>query len=472
MGGSAGAAAGPQWLLLLLALAVGAPGGARALGALARDPRRVVARNAFPGFHNEDLRAALAYKLDDLPRAGLTPALVPSLERPGHDVLVVTLTEEPEGEETAAAAAAGAEAGTEAEARGCVVLYAHGNAETVLRAAPKLARVRAETGCRVVAVEYTGYGGWRLQAARPSESALRDDVETAAAWVVNNFPDKDLFFWGWSMGSGAVVAAARRDRAQVFRRLPPGATQQPGAWSRLLLERDPLKGLILESPYLSVLRSRTGRLPAGGLVRGILRGQDMFDNREGLRAVGGVPLLVLAGTADEVIPADQARKLHSEYAGEDKSLLVLPGAGHNNLGDWPYATFFWPRVRRFVHRLSPEASGGELPPGQQAGWPSGGGLFPEVTLQSLFRGARGGPDVADSSDSAKPAAEALPAAPAAAPGLPYIARLPAVQVISEPVEEAVGDWAIVLDGVGTEGAPGGSGAAPGGWLGVLGGGGR
>merc|ERR1719146_578279 len=187
------------------------------------------------------------------------------------------------------------------------------------------------------------------------------------------------------MGSGAVVAAARRDRAQVVRRLPPGATQQPGAWSRLLLERDPLKGLILESPYLSVLRSRTGRLPAGGLVRGILRGQDMFDNREGLRAVGGVPLLVLAGTADEVIPADQARKLHSEYAGEDKSLLVLPGAGHNNLGDWPYATFLWPRVRRFVHRLSP----------------------------------------------------------AAAPGLPYIARLPAVQVTSEPVEEAVGDWAIV-----------------------------
>ena len=97
------AGAGGRRLLLLLALAAGAPGCARALGALARDPRRVVARNAFPGFHNEDLRAALAYKLDDLPRAGLTPALVPSLERPGHDVLVVTLTEEPEGEETAAA---------------------------------------------------------------------------------------------------------------------------------------------------------------------------------------------------------------------------------------------------------------------------------------------------------------------------------------------------------------------------------
>ncbi len=358
------AGAGGRRLLLLLALAAGAPGCARALGALARDPRRVVARNAFPGFHNEELRATLAYELEDLPGAGLTPALVPSLERPGHDVLVVTLTEEPGGQES--------EAETEAEARGCVVLYAHGNAETVLRAAPKLARVQAETGCRVVAVEYTGYGAWRQQAARPSETALRDDIETAAAWVVSNFPDLDLFLWGWSMGSGAVVAAARRDRAQIVRRLPPDATQ-PHAWSRLLLERDPLKGLILESPYLSVLRSRTGSLPGGGLLRGILRGQDMFDNREGLQSAGGVPLLVLAGSADEVIPADQARKLHSEYNGADKSLLVLPGAGHNNLGDWPYATFFWPRVRRFVHRLSPDPSGEEPAPEQQAGWLSGGG---------------------------------------------------------------------------------------------------
>merc|ERR1719399_2438204 len=161
-------------------------------------------------------------------------------------------------------------------------------------------------------------------------------------------------------------------------------------WTRMLLEGEPLAGLILESPYLSVLRSRTGSIPAvGGLVRGILRDQDMFDNRKGLKNVGRIPLLVLAGSADEVIPAAQARELHDEYRGVDKDLLVLPGAVHNNLGDWPHGLLFWPRVTSFVHRISPPSPGAETAPGAPPTFSTR--LFPEVTLQSLF-GTWGLPD--------------------------------------------------------------------------------
>jgi fermentation-respiration switch protein FrsA (DUF1100 family) len=56
--------------------------------------------------------------------------------------------------------------------------------------------------------------------------------------------------------------------------------------------------------------------------------QDRFDTLERIPRVRA-PILVIAGDADRIVPIAQSR-LVFEAANEPKSLLVIPGADHND----------------------------------------------------------------------------------------------------------------------------------------------
>jgi pimeloyl-ACP methyl ester carboxylesterase len=56
------------------------------------------------------------------------------------------------------------------------------------------------------------------------------------------------------------------------------------------------------------------------------------------------PLLALAGGRDTRIPAEHARRLVAEWGGP-ATLHVVPGGGHDDLGDH---ADFWPAVRAFL----------------------------------------------------------------------------------------------------------------------------
>jgi fermentation-respiration switch protein FrsA (DUF1100 family) len=43
-----------------------------------------------------------------------------------------------------------------------------------------------------------------------------------------------------------------------------------------------------------------------------------------------MPLLVIAGDRDAIVPLDQSRRLYEAAASRDKNLLVIPGADHND----------------------------------------------------------------------------------------------------------------------------------------------
>jgi fermentation-respiration switch protein FrsA (DUF1100 family) len=111
-----------------------------------------------------------------------------------------------------------------------------------------------------------------------------------------------------------------------------------------LASREPVAGLVLESTFTSVLGvSRWGRAFP-------------FDWFRTLRRLNRVraPVLVIHGTADEVIPLANGRALFHAARGPKQSLWV-DGAGHNDLVERAGARY-WAALRRFADSLPPPAA--------------------------------------------------------------------------------------------------------------------
>ena len=87
----------------------------------------------------------------------------------------------------------------------------------------------------------------------------------------------------------------------------------------------PPAALILRSPFTSmgdVGHHHYPLLP----VRLLLR--DRFPSIDRIRRIHS-PLLVIAGDSDRIVPTQQSRRLY-EAASDPKTLIVVPGADHND----------------------------------------------------------------------------------------------------------------------------------------------
>jgi uncharacterized protein len=190
-----------------------------------------------------------------------------------------------------------------------LLVYFGGNAEE----ASWLIAMADRFGGRAIAlVNYRGYGE---STGRPSEAALLADA-TAVYDALRARPDVDatqVAVMGRSLGSGvAVHVAANRAVDRV----------------------------VLVSPYDSVAAVAAVHFPAT-LVRWVL--YDRYDSAA-LAPTISTPLLVIAGARDDIIPIEHSRRLYALWGG-DKHWLELPGAGHNDLQEYPQ---YWPAIATFV----------------------------------------------------------------------------------------------------------------------------
>jgi uncharacterized protein len=179
-------------------------------------------------------------------------------------------------------------------ARGATVLVAPGNAGSRILRVP-LVRGLAAAGFDVLLVEYRGYGG---NPGSPSEEGLAADVRAAYRYLVEGrgVDPGRLVLFGESLG-GAVL-------------------------TRLATER-PVGGLVLRSPFIS-LADVGARVYPILPVRALL--MDRFPLLEHLRSVR-VPVAVVAGGADEVVPVEQSRTVASAVGA---SYVELSSARHND----------------------------------------------------------------------------------------------------------------------------------------------
>jgi len=176
------------------------------------------------------------------------------------------------------------------------VLVFNGNAGNRAHRGP-LAAALQRHGFQVLLVDYRGYGG---NPGTPSEKGLGLDARSARAYLAHR-PDVDLsrvVYFGESLGTAVAVDLAVEH--------PPAA-------------------LVLRSPFTS-LRDLGQRHYPFLPVRLLLR--DRFAAIDHIRRIR-VPLLVIVGGHDRIVPIDNSRRLY-EAAETAKTLLVLPDADHND----------------------------------------------------------------------------------------------------------------------------------------------
>lgn len=191
-----------------------------------------------------------------------------------------------------------------------VLLYFHGNAGNLGRPG-RLERFRAltEDGTGLFAVSYRGYGG---SSGNPSEEGLHLDARAAYGAAAERFGAGRLVGYGKSLGSGVALKLAAEA---------------------------PLQALILEAPYLSTAAVAEGLYPYIP-VRQLMK--DQFRSDEVVAQLR-MPLLILHGERDSVIPFAQGRALFA-LANEPKRFIRFPDGGHENLPGFGSM----PEIRRFL----------------------------------------------------------------------------------------------------------------------------
>ena len=164
-------------------------------------------------------------------------------------------------------------------------------------------------GYSVLAVDYRGFG--RSRGDLPSEATVYEDARIAWERFAQLQPDpaKRLIF-GHSLGGAVAVELASelardaRDKAAVA----------------------PARGLILESTFTSLGDVAAVVANTSLPVRWLM--SQKFDSLNKIHEVG-VPVLLVHGLDDRYVPSRFSQQLF-EAAQEPKTLLLVPGATHNN----------------------------------------------------------------------------------------------------------------------------------------------
>jgi fermentation-respiration switch protein FrsA (DUF1100 family) len=175
------------------------------------------------------------------------------------------------------------------------ILFFNGNAAGLEIQKGRWRRIAAE-GVGFLAIGYRGYDG---STGHPSERGLREDARAAYDWLARRVPASDIIIHGFSLGSGVAV--------------------------RLATER-PARALILEAPYTSTADVAAQAAPWAPVRLLML---DQFRSRD-LIGKARMPLLVIHGDADSVVPFAQGRALYG-MARPPKTFVRMIGSDHNTL---------------------------------------------------------------------------------------------------------------------------------------------
>ena len=198
------------------------------------------------------------------------------------------------------------------------LLWFHGNGGNISHRVDDLTLLHHLAGVNVFIFDYRGYG---KSQGKPSEKGVYRDSRAALSYLASreDTAGTEVVYFGRSLGAAVAVELALH--------------QQP-------------HGMILYSPFTSI--SDLGRdLYPYSPIR-FLAG-NRFDSLSRVDQYRG-PLLVIHGTADEIIPVDHGRRLY-QAANHPKSLYEIPGAMHNDaLGEAGDNT--WNAVRNFLDTLT------------------------------------------------------------------------------------------------------------------------
>jgi pimeloyl-ACP methyl ester carboxylesterase len=174
-----------------------------------------------------------------------------------------------------------------------VALYFHGNGGALSVSGDRITQL-AEMGFSVLAVDYRGYGG---STGEPTETGLHLDADATYDEAMRlGFGPDHIILLGESLGSGVALELASRRQ---------------------------VAGIALDSPYSSVVDVAAERywiFPVRWLMA------DQYRSDLWIPKVH-VPILILHGTSDWVVPIKYGRRL-AGLGGANVTFVAIEKAGH------------------------------------------------------------------------------------------------------------------------------------------------
>jgi pimeloyl-ACP methyl ester carboxylesterase len=199
------------------------------------------------------------------------------------------------------------------------ILYFHGNGE-IAADYDTLAPMYNRLGITLLVVDYRGYG---TSAGIPTSTHLLADAVAVFERLDDLLADQGLmpatlYVMGRSLGSAAAIEVASH------------------AGERLA-------GLVVESGFADTF-ALLARL--GLRVQGFDEERDGFGNVAKIARIG-MPTQIIHGKDDVLIPATEGQKLYHNSVAAGKRLLLIAGAGHNDLL-WVGRAAYFDAIRAFV----------------------------------------------------------------------------------------------------------------------------
>ncbi len=199
------------------------------------------------------------------------------------------------------------------------LLWFHGNAGNINRRLDNLKMLNDRVPVNVFIIDYRQYG---KSEGKVSENGTYLDARAALAYLhsrkdVNN--DKIIFF-GRSLGSAVAVELALNEKCCA---------------------------LVLETPFTSIKEMGKELYPFLYIALNFLKTK--YDSLSKIKDIK-VPLLILHGDKDELVPIEHGKKLFEE-ANQPKEFYTIPGAMHNDthiVGGEEYFDV----IRDFVNKLT------------------------------------------------------------------------------------------------------------------------
>ena len=180
-----------------------------------------------------------------------------------------------------------------------VIYYFKGNSRSI-KGWAKFAKDFIGNGYDFFIMDYRGFGKSR---GKRSETKLYNDSQHIYKWLSKRYPEQKILIYGRSLGSGIATRIA--------------------SWNQPRM-------LILDSPYSSFYKNikRWGFiLPLKYVLRYQIRTDQFIKGVE-------APVYILHGTKDWLIPFHHSEDL-VKVAPNNIKLFEIPGAGHNNLPEFP-----------------------------------------------------------------------------------------------------------------------------------------
>lgn len=183
------------------------------------------------------------------------------------------------------------------------ILYFHGNAGNLHNRAERFDRM-LDRGYGLVALGYRGSSG---STGAPSQTTLRADstlVRLQLKALIGTENPRKLIYYGESLGTTVAIHLAAHH--------PPDA-------------------LILEAPFTSLKTLTQQAMPYFPTSLGL---RDDWDSLAQMPQIT-MPLLVMHGTADTVVPYDHGKTIFEAAPSPQKTFRSVEGLGHS--GHWSVA---------------------------------------------------------------------------------------------------------------------------------------